>query len=149
MIKIYGLKIEDEIIYIGKTKLTLKRRKGSANYSVPIHIYKASTIFLIEETEDVSRERFWIDYYIQAGCNLYNKRNGDYNEDTRKEQQKKKALEYYYKNKDWISEKSKTYYKDNKERIIKRQLEYNARNRDAHNERQRIWKQKQSHKFSL
>ena len=149
MIKIYKLEIEGEVIYIGKTKLTLKRRKGSANYSVPTDIYKASTISLIEETEDVSRERFWIEHYTQIGCKLYNKRNGDHNQHTKEEQQKKRSLQYYHKNKDLILKKNKTYYQANKERIIKRQIEYNTKNKDAHNERQRNWKQKQTAKFLI
>ena len=85
MIKIYKLIYKGEIIYVGKTKLTLKRRKGSLNYSVPDDIYKESTIELIEETEDVSRERYWIDLYRDSGINLMNKRSGDHSDDTKYE----------------------------------------------------------------
>lgn len=77
MIKIYKLIYKGDIIYVGKTKLTLKRRKSSSNYSVPKEIYKECLIELIEEVDDVSRERYWIDFYIKSGINLMNKRGGD------------------------------------------------------------------------
>lgn len=78
MYKIYKLIFNNEIIYIGITKLKLSRRKNSPNYSVPKEIYKKSEILLIEETDDKSRERYWINFYRNEGIKLYNKRGGDF-----------------------------------------------------------------------
>jgi hypothetical protein len=89
-IKIYKLVYRGEVIYVGLTKLTLNRRKNSANYSVPKEIYKESEILLIEETYDPSRERYWIEHFLSIGCTLLNKRNGNHNESTRKSYQKLK-----------------------------------------------------------
>jgi hypothetical protein len=89
MIKIYKLIYKDEVIYVGRTKLTLNRRKNSSNYSIPKEIYKSSTIELIEETDDISRERYWINYYLSIGAKLMNKRGGDHNEETLKEYREK------------------------------------------------------------
>jgi hypothetical protein len=76
--KIYRLTYDDKTIYVGHTRLPLNRRKNSNNYSVPKEIYKLSKIELIEETQDRSRERYWIEYYMSKGEPLMNKRNGDY-----------------------------------------------------------------------
>lgn len=89
MIKIYKLIYKDEVIYVGRTKLTLNRRKNSFNYSIPKEVYKASTIELIEETDDISRERYWINYYLSIGAKLMNKRGGDHNDKTLKEYREK------------------------------------------------------------
>lgn len=75
--KIYKLIYNDKPIYIGLTKGTLERRKGGSNGSVPKEIYKESKIELIEETEDVSRERFWINHYLEMGFELYNRQMGN------------------------------------------------------------------------
>ena len=144
MIKIYKLIYKDEVIYVGKTKLTLKRRKGSANYSVPDYIYKESTIELIEETEDVSRERYWIDLYRDSCISLMNKRGGDHNDDTKYEYIKvnlkkkkedrgfvKKTEEhhkelrrlYRIKNKEKINDKRRQNYRDGKSWYHKKTFE--------------------------
>ena len=105
MIKIYKIVYESNIIYIGRTKYTLKVRKSKKNYSVPAEIYKQSTIELIEETEDVSRERYWIGYYKSKGVKLMNIKGGDTGK-TRAEY----AKEYY-------KEYSKHYYKRRKNNL--------------------------------
>ena len=46
---------------------------------------KQCEIELIEETNDVSRERYWIDYYTELGFDLLNRRGGDMSEKQRKE----------------------------------------------------------------
>lgn len=139
MIKIYKLIYEGQVIYVGKTKLKLYRRKNSHNCSVPKDIYKESQIELIEETNDVSRERFWIQYYTSIGCILFNKRNGDHNNKSLKEYQKEYhknkyqskrktpkrskedklqyCREYYEKNKEDLRIKRKEWYEENKERL--------------------------------
>ena len=98
-LKIYKLIYNGEVIYVGLTKLTLNRRKSSANYSVPKEIYKLSKIELIEETDDKGRERFWIEHYLKLGAPLMNKSNGDFSN-------KKQAYLYSYKLKK--EKKSKT-----------------------------------------
>ena len=133
MINIYRILYNNNIIYVGKTILTLKKRKSLPNYSVPIEIYKQSTIELIEETEDVSRERYWITYYKENGHQLMNKRNGDHSDETKTD---------YYLNRLLISKTKKSFVKmtdeekkekrakyreDNKEKIKKKRKEdYNT-----------------------
>jgi hypothetical protein len=123
MIKIYKLIYKGEIIYVGKTKLTLKRRKGSLNYSVPDDIYKESIIELIEETKDVSRERHWIDLYRDSGINLMNKRGGDHNDDTKYEyiksklQKKKEDRDFKKKTDEEHKEMRRLYRINNREKI--------------------------------
>lgn len=123
MTKIYKLIYKGEIIYVGRTKLTLKRRKGSANYSVPNDIYKESTIELIEETEDISRERYWIDFYRTSGSNLMNKRGGDHNDDTKydyikaKLQKQKEDRGFVKKTEEHRKEQRKLYRINNREKI--------------------------------
>lgn len=81
-LKIYKIIYKGDVIYIGKTILKLKVRKSCKNYSISDDIYKKSEIELIEYTNDVSRERYWIDYYTSIGTKLLNKRNGDHSIDT-------------------------------------------------------------------
>jgi hypothetical protein len=123
--KIYRLIYDEKVIYVGLTKLTLKKRKGCNNYTLPKDIYKASKIELIEETADKGRERFWIDYYISIGVELMNKRRGDFS--SKKEAYKNHLLEskLKYKSKktfkpktnEEIKEIRRNYYKQNKEKI--------------------------------
>ena len=78
MIKIYKLIRNGEVVYVGKTILTLSRRKAGSYYCMDRQFVKECEIELIEETDDVSRERYWIEFYTKQGCQLRNKRNGDY-----------------------------------------------------------------------
>ncbi len=75
--KIYKLVYNNEVIYVGYTKNSLKYRFYRKHPSVPIEIKQESSIELIEETDDKTREEYWRLYYIDLGCNLYNKRRGD------------------------------------------------------------------------
>lgn len=90
MIKIYKLIYKEDVIYIGKTILSLGRRKGSGYPNIPF--YKECLIELIEETKDVSRERYWIEYYQNMGYKLMNKRNGDHSNYTIKEYRNKRKI---------------------------------------------------------
>ena len=76
MIKIYKIIYNSEVIYIGQTKQILKRRKNSGYPHIPKEIIENSFLELIEETDDISRENYWIDYYRKEGCILYNKNKG-------------------------------------------------------------------------
>jgi hypothetical protein len=101
--KIYKLVHNDVAVYIGKTKLTLKKRK-SAGYkkNPPVQaIHKECVIELIEETSDVSREIYWIEYYKDTLLNIrrgdaglsqkeYKKEWEEANKELRKEQRKQR-----------------------------------------------------------
>ena len=123
MLKIY--RIVDNTngnIYIGKTKQTLKERlsahKSHKNCSSREILKNGDyRMELIEETEDPTRERYWI---LNTDC--INKQIPGRN---RKEYKK----EYRVKNKDIIQNKQKEYREKNKESI----LEYRENNKDKQN----------------
>lgn len=76
--KIYKLLLDEQVVYVGRTKTSLMKRKSAGyNHTGYGELLKQSTIELIEETDDVSRERYWIKYYRDLGINLLNKYNGD------------------------------------------------------------------------
>ena len=71
MYKIYKLIWNGKIVYVGKTSLSLSRRKsGSYKGTCVEHIHKECSIELIEETDDVARERYWIDFYRNDVLNV-------------------------------------------------------------------------------
>jgi len=129
MIKIYKLIKDDEVVYIGKTKISLSRRKSGAYYSMSRDFICKCKIELIEETEDVSRERYWIEYYFNQGYKLKNKRNGDYNEEQRKTRRlidplkKQKPGRKKIRTEDEIKKQKKDWYDKNKDRINKERRE--------------------------
>lgn len=142
MIKIYKLIFKGEVVYIGQTKLTLKKRKGSG-YKKNVPFYKNCAIELIEETDDISRERFWIDYYLSIGApllniklgngfdySLYNKNYYEKNKESISNYQKKYSKDYYKKNKDKLDNYTKEYKEKNKERISDYQKDYYKKNKD-------------------
>lgn len=129
MIKIYKLVKDGKIVYVGKTKLSLSRRKGGAYYCMDKDFVSKCDIELIEETNDVSRERYWIEYYIKKGYELKNKRNGDYDEESRRysrrintSKQKKRGRPKTNTKED-VSKKKKEWYEKNKDRINKQRRE--------------------------
>ena len=70
--KIYKLIYNNEVIYIGKTKQKyLSSCKSSGYPNIPSDISKKSIAELIEETDDIERYNYWIDYYKEFS-NLYN-----------------------------------------------------------------------------
>lgn len=148
MKKIYRLIYNDETIYIGITKRELEIRKR-AGYKF-IDFYRDCSIELIEETEDVSRERYWIQYYKDLGCNLYNKYNGNgLTKEERKElfyNFKERNPDYYKQyflnHKEQVKESNRKYYDGNKEKIIEKSIEYKKINKDAWNEYQRAYNKK-------
>jgi len=129
MVKIYKLIKDDEIVYIGKTKLKLSRRKNGAYHNIDRDFIRLCKIELIEETEDVSRERYWIEYYKKQGCKLLNIRNGEYNEEQRKTLRridplkKQKPGRKKIRTKDDIRKQKKDWYDKNKDRINKERRE--------------------------
>lgn len=76
MYKIYALTYNNVVCYIGQTTLSLSRRFNGEHYNIP-YDKKNMNIFLIEETDDVSRESFWINKFKSSGYNLLNKRGGN------------------------------------------------------------------------
>jgi hypothetical protein len=117
--KIYHLKYKGEIIYVGRTTNDLKDRKAKGyHFNLELKkIEKDCKIELIEETNDISRERFWIKNYLEIGYNLLNKKKGDgldRNSEEFKEYNKNKVKNYYVKNKELISIKMKKKYKEKK-----------------------------------
>jgi hypothetical protein len=118
--KIYKIIYEEKIIYIGKTKLDLHRRHLAGHPYYPE--YRLGQIELIEETDDIRRERFWIDYYRNTGEPLLNRQNGDgFNVKTDSKFDYKGYLKVYRKK--WASE-NKNYWKEY--RLRKKQQKINT-----------------------
>jgi len=126
MIKIYKLIYNNEIVYVGKTKFKLTRRI-QLGYSTNVEkILKDCSIELIEETTDVSRERYWIEKLRSEGHTLLNKLKGDgldrkeyyqNNKEKNREYKKEYLKKYYQKNKEDINLKRKEYQEKNIENI--------------------------------
>lgn len=97
--KIYKLIHNDNVVYIGRTKSTLAKRKGWGYKNSPISsIAKECSIKLIEETDDILRETYWIEYYgIES---LMNVRKGEVGlnkkeyQDIYREENKDKLIEF-------------------------------------------------------
>lgn len=109
--KIYKLIYDNNIIYIGRTKLKLSERKRHWYKNIPIEYKLNSKIELIEETEDRFREIYWIDYYMNNGYNLYNKTSVNNKEDHKRQWERD-----YYRRKGYINreKRKKEYYLENK-----------------------------------
>lgn len=134
--KIYKLTHNDQVIYVGITTLSLIRRKGLTNTSVPKNIYKESRIELIEETREKGRERYWIDHYLSLGLPLMNKRGGDYSS----KEESYEAIKAKYRSKSNFKPKTeeekklirKKYYQENREKILKNIKEKYHRGEEDH-----------------
>ena len=131
--KIYKLLINDIVIYIGQTITSLRKRKLGWYPNIPNEILKQSKIEIIEETDDLSRERYWIKYYRDLGCELYNRNNGsglDYkeyrviNKESIKLNLRKSRLKNIDSNKDKKKEYMKNYRILNKEKLKEYKKEY-------------------------
>jgi hypothetical protein len=125
MYRIYKLILNDEIVYIGKTKRTLKQRKNNGYIN---EILNDADIELIEETDDISRERYWITYYLNNGVKLLNIKKGDGLD------HKKYNKEYREKNKEKIIENIKEYREKNLENYKEYLKEYREKNKDYYKE---------------
>jgi hypothetical protein len=108
--KIYKLIHNSVVVYVGRTTLELGRRKagGYSNNASIQAIYKECEIELIEETNDVSRERYWIENYKDTLLNIKRGDTGLYREEYRKEWEEA--------NKEHRKEQMKEYYEVNKEK---------------------------------
>lgn len=76
MIKIYKLIYNNEIVYVGKTKLKYLSTRKAQGYGNTVPFYRDCSIELIEETNDISRENYWIQRLKQEGHPLLNKNGG-------------------------------------------------------------------------
>ena len=110
--KIYKRCFEGKVIYIGYTTMSLKRRKSCNSYKKDI--LNKCDIELIEETDDVSRERYWVNYYRSLGHELVNIDEGD---GFVKEK-------HYTENRSIYLENNKEYVKNNKEKVKEYQKQY-------------------------
>ena len=144
MYKIY--KITDNTnhkVYIGQTKQKLlsSRISGHVHDFKMGHPCSSQKILknndwkyeLIEETDDKSREIYWINKFP----NCINKVKYTYNY---KEYEKE-----YNKNRIYNPDRSKQYYEKNKQEVKKRMKLYREQNKDLIKERQReykLWKSK-------
>ena len=89
------------IVYIGRTILTLEKRKACGYKACAVeHIANECEIIEIESTNDISREKYWIDYY---GDKLMNLKKGDSGLD-KKDYGKEYDKEYRLRNSDKIRE---------------------------------------------
>lgn len=145
--KIYKLVYYEEVIYVGKTELRLLCMRKAVGYPlIPIEVKQESFIELIEETDDITREDYWITYYRDLGCNLYNKIRGSgvYNKKERSkeyyENNKQTSKEYYEKNKDKIKDRQKEFRKNNKEKVKIYEKRYRDNNKEKIKEKRRIKK---------
>jgi len=130
MIKIYKLVHNGQIVYVGQTKQKLSKRKASG-YGDTVPFFKECSIELIEETDDISREKYWIERLRNEGHPLLNKICGvtglsvkEYWKEYQKEYQKEYLKEYRIKNKEKMKEDRKEYYEENKEKMKEYMKEY-------------------------
>ena len=127
MFKIYRIEYNDEVVYVGRTKLTLKERKwkGYAWNDYLQSIKNDCEYILLEETDNKGRESYWVNFYLNKGYKLLNRKDGDNNLSeydikrkwydnnlekkkesdrlrylAKKEEYKARAKERYYKNKE-------------------------------------------------
>lgn len=135
MEKIYKLEYNGSVVYIGKTTMQLKKRKYAGYEFIPF--WRECEIILIEETEVIGREHYWVNYYKELGCELYNIKDGDKGL-SKSEYQK----EYYIDNKEHHNSMNKKYYNDNKESIIIRHSKYYEDNREYYKEYRKKWYEK-------
>ena len=114
--KIYKLIYQGEIVYVGRTMRSLKERKKSGYKGTCVQDISDDCVMeLIEETNDVSREKYWIDE-IKKTSNLLNKRGGNTGLSDK---------EWRKNNKELIRQLDKEWRKNNKESLKIRRKEYN------------------------
>lgn len=148
--KVYKLIYNSELIYIGRTINSFSRRRSSG--------YKETCLFghfgdnlrevisqchyeLIEETTDISRERYWIEYYLSVGCstllniskgvggltvNITEYRKNKYNTDKGTDTYKEYCKNYRDIHKEYNKEYHKKYYKVNKDTLNDNAKEYRS-----------------------
>jgi hypothetical protein len=118
--KIYKLIHNGVVVYVGRTKQTLNRRKNGSYKGCGVEsIHKECDIELIEETNDASREDFWVQHYKDTLLNIRRGITGLTHKEVIKE---------------WC-ESNKEHYKEY-------QREWEKSNREHRNQYQREYRQK-------
>ena len=123
MNKIYKLVYNGVVVYVGKTKQTLKRRKSlgyKRNADVQA-IYKECDIILIEETSDVAREDFWVNHYKDTLLNIRRGDTGLSKNEWNKEWEKANREKRRKDKKEW--------FQDNREHRNQYMREYRLKNK--------------------
>jgi hypothetical protein len=121
--KIYKLVYNNQVIYVGSTTLKrLSQRKAIGYPKIPKDIWKSSSIQLIQESDDKQLEDFWIDYFRNCGCSLYNKQRAVYDDSYQRD--------YYIKNKDLKIKKVLDYYYNNKQKVLDYKKDYRNKKKD-------------------
>jgi len=124
--KIYKLIHKGVVVYVGRTKLTLKVRKQCGYKGCCVEsIYRDCDIELIEETSDVSRERYWIEHYKDTVLNIIRGNTGM----THKEVMKEWEQDNREHRKEYKKQKMKELYESNREKKKEYQKEYRLKNK--------------------
>jgi hypothetical protein len=115
--KIYKLVHNGLVVYVGKTKRKLKERKstGYKENSAVQSIYKECDMVLIEETNDVSRERYWIEQYNDTIFNIRRGNTGMNREEYMKEwreDNKEYQKEYREANREYYKQYHREYQRE-------------------------------------
>lgn len=129
--KIYRLVLDGQTVYVGQTTQEyLSDRKSSHNYNKTFERIKESIIELIEITNDKTREQYWIEYYINEGCELSNKYKGhsglirkEYDKEWRKTEKCKEYQKKYRKEYQKTEEYKKRHKESQKKYMLKKKLE--------------------------
>jgi hypothetical protein len=118
--KVYKIVNDRNTIYVGITTMSLKERKWKGyKWNEPLNaVYKTSLFEMIEETDDKSRENYWVEYHLNKGDKLLNMKRGH----TDLSDSEVKRLWY---NKNLLSKKEsdKIRYENNKEEIKRKARE--------------------------
>ena len=138
--KVYKLVKEDEVVYVGITiQKYLSSRKAKGYKHIPF--YKECSIELIEETEDISREDYWITYYRSIGFNLLNIKRGL--KILTKNELRLEQLGYNKKwrdaNKEYIKNYANIYKIENEEKLKEYKKEYNKKYKEKNREKIRLY----------
>lgn len=136
--KIYCLTYQGEIIYVGRTsesKLETRKMKGYKH----IPYYRDCEIHLLEETDDINKENYWIDYYREQGCDLLNMRRGDVLIGADK---RTRNLDYYEKNKEKILQYHKDYRKTEKHKEYNKIYRHTEKYKTYQKEYQKQYREK-------
>lgn len=134
MYKIYKLVYQGKVVYVGITKTSLERRRNAGyKWNEELHSIKNDCeMVLLEETDDVSRERYWIDFYGIE--NLYNEMKGGGMTSMEKKEYMKK---YRKENREKHNEQLKEWKKNNREKWLELRREWREKNRDEIRQRDR------------
>ena len=136
-----------EVVYIGQTKTSLQRRKWAGYRGTVIsEIANECDMILIEETDDVSRERYWIEFHKDTIWNISKGDTGLTKKELKikwisenKDKINQKQRERLENNKDEINRKRREWYANNKEKIKEREKQRRKLNKDEINRKKREW----------